>query len=58
MPVLYGVFLHMGVAALNSIQVSGTAQSMHLDCIGILVGLREEALCSIPAHSVQYSSMP
>lgn len=23
MPVLYGVFLHMGVAALNSIQVSG-----------------------------------
>uniref|UniRef100_A0A8C9EYE7 Anion exchange protein n=1 Tax=Pavo cristatus TaxID=9049 RepID=A0A8C9EYE7_PAVCR len=26
MPVLYGVFLHMGVAALNSIQVSGAAQ--------------------------------
>lgn len=38
MPVLYGVFLHMGVAALNSIQVSGAAQSMSLDCIGILGG--------------------
>lgn len=31
MPVLYGVFLHMGVAALNSIQVRGAT-------LGVLVG--------------------
>lgn len=32
MPVLYGVFLHMGVAALNTIQVSGGAAGG--DCFG------------------------
>lgn len=50
MPVLYGVFLHMGVAALNSIQVSrGCAGGAGGGCFG------DEGVCSIPALTAQQS---
>lgn len=50
MPVLYGVFLHMGVAALNSIQVSG---GYARGAGGVRFG--NEGACSIPALTPQQS---
>lgn len=51
MPVLYGVFLHMGVTALNSIQVRRE------DCTGGGAG-GEEGFCSATAqHNLEFSSL-
>ncbi|XP_027498953.1 anion exchange protein 4 [Corapipo altera] len=48
MPVLYGVFLHMGVAALNSIQVRG-------GCTGAAGGgcFGDQGVCSAPAPTAE-----